>query len=257
MNERSEPIIGICAVKERARWAFWDQEAHLVADSYVSGLQRTGAIAILLPVDRRAPQRLLELIDGLLLIGGADIDPRSYGEPADPAIESTYPERDQFELALLRGAIERALPVLAICRGMQLLNVALGGSLDQDLSGNDGSQPHRRIVGSFDGNEHTIELEPGSLAARAAGETVHVGRCHHHQAVSTVADGLQVTGRATDGVVEAIEFRDGRWVLGVQWHPEADESSRLFSALRDAAHEYALAKATPEPEESLGEAVTR
>jgi putative glutamine amidotransferase len=254
MNEPSEPIIGICAVKERARWAFWDQEAHLVADSYVSGLQRTGAIAILLPVDRRAPEQLLELIDGLLLIGGADIDPRSYGAPADPAVESTYPERDQFELALLRGAIDRALPVLAICRGMQLLNVALGGSLDQDLTDSDGSQPHRRIVGSFDGNEHTIELEPGSLAARAAGEIVHVGRCHHHQAVSTIADGLQVTGRAADGVIEAIESGDGRWVLGVQWHPEADESSRLFSALRDAAHEYALAKTT---EESQREPVAR
>jgi putative glutamine amidotransferase len=254
MNERSEPIIGICAVKERARWAFWDQEAHLVADSYVSGLQRTGAIAILLPVDRRAPQQLLELIDGLLLIGGADIDPRSYGAPADPAVESTYPERDQFELALLRGAIDRALPVLAICRGMQLLNVALGGSLNQDLSDTDGSQPHRRIVGSFEGNEQTIKLEPGSLAARAAGETAHVGRCHHHQAVSTVADGLEVTGRAADGVVEAIESGDGRWVLGVQWHPEADDSSRLFSALRDAAHEYALAKTT---QESQGEPVAR
>jgi putative glutamine amidotransferase len=254
MNERSEPIIGICAVKERARWAFWDQEAHLVADSYVSGLQRTGAIAILLPVDRRAPEQLLELIDGLLLIGGADIDPRSYGAPADPAVESTYPERDQFELALLRGAIDRALPVLAICRGMQLLNVALGGSLDQDLSDSDGSQPHRRIVGSFDGNEHTIELDPGSLAARAAGETAHVGRCHHHQAVSTVADGLQVTGRAADGVIEAIESGDGRWVLGVQWHPEADESTRLFAALRDAASEYAFAKTT---EESQGEPVAR
>ena len=252
MNERSEPIIGICAVKERARWAFWNQEAHLVADSYVSGLQRTGAIAILLPVDRRAPQQLLDLIDGLVLIGGADIDPRSYGAPADPAVESTYPERDQFELALLRGAIDRALPVLAICRGMQLLNVALGGSLDQDLTDGDGSQPHRRIVGSFDGNEHAIELEPGSLAARAARETAHVGRCHHHQAVSTVADGLQVTGRATDGVIEAIESGDGRWVLGVQWHPEADESSRLFAALRDAAAEYAFTKTT---EESQGEPV--
>jgi putative glutamine amidotransferase len=251
MNERSEPIIGICAVKERARWAFWDQEAHLVADSYVSGLQRAGAIAILLPVDRRAP---LALIDGLVLIGGADIDPRSYGAVADPAVESTYPDRDQFELALLRGAIDRELPVLAICRGMQLLNVALGGSLNQDLSDSDGSQPHRRIVGSFDGNEHTIELEPGSLAARAAGETIHVGRCHHHQAVWTVAEGLEVSGRTADGVIEAIELRDGGWVLGVQWHPEADESSRLFAALRDAAAEHARCKTT---KESPGEPLHR
>jgi putative glutamine amidotransferase len=255
MSERSEPVIGICAVRERARWAFWDQKAHLVADSYVSGLQRTGAIAILLPVDSRAPQRLLELIDGLVLIGGADIDPRTYGEPADPAMESTYPERDEFELALLRGAIDRELPVLAICRGMQMLNIALGGSLNQDLSSSDGSQPHRKIVGSFVGNEHTIELEPGSLAARAAGETVHVGRCHHHQAVSTVGDGLRVTGRATDGVIEAIELTDGGWVLGVQWHPEADDSTKLFAALRDAAHQHALARVTEDPKESHGEPV--
>ncbi len=234
-SEPAPPVIGICAVRERARWAFWDQAAHLVADSYVACVQRAGAIAILLPVDPRAPVQVLDRIDGLLLIGGADIDPESYGVAPEPATESTYPERDRFELAMLHGALGRELPVLAICRGMQLLNVALGGTLEQDLVAPDGTHPHRRVVGSFEGNEHEVALEPGSLAERAAGERLHVARCHHHQAVADLGQGLRVTGRANDGVIEAIETADGRWVLGVQWHPEADDRSRLFAALTAAA----------------------
>ena len=135
------PVIGICAVRERARWAFWKQEAHLVADSYVAPVQRAGGVAVLLPVDARAPLELLDRIDGLMLIGGADLDPASYGASRDPATESTYPERDEFELAMVRAAIERDLPVLAICRGMQILNVAFGGTLEQNLVADDGSQP--------------------------------------------------------------------------------------------------------------------
>jgi putative glutamine amidotransferase len=224
-------VIGICAVRERAQWAFWDQEAHLVADSYVASVQRSGAVAVLLPVDVRAPEEMLERIDALLLIGGADVDPASYGDAREPVTEATYPERDRFELALLLGALEREMPVLGICRGMQILNVALGGTLVQDL----GNDYHRRALGSFDGSEHLVRLEPGSLAARAVGEQVHVARCHHHQGVLLLGEGLRVTGRAADGVTEAIETVDGRWVLGVQWHPEADDRSRLFVALRDAA----------------------
>ncbi|MBX5469494.1 MAG: gamma-glutamyl-gamma-aminobutyrate hydrolase family protein [Thermoleophilaceae bacterium] len=234
-----EPVIGICAVYERARWSFWDQQAHLVADSYVSSVQRTGAIALLLPVDSRAPEALLDRIDGLLLIGGADIDPAMYGAERDPATEATYPDRDRFELALLGGALERGLPVLAICRGMQLLNVALGGTLLQDLTGPDGSNLHRRALGSFEGTEHEVRLEPGSLAARASGEEVHVARCHHHQAIDVVGEGLVVSGRAADGLPEAIETSGGSWVLGVQWHPEADERSRVFAAFADAARAQA------------------
>jgi putative glutamine amidotransferase len=236
----AEPVIGICAVRERARWAFWDQEAHLVADSYVSAVQRTGAIAVLLPVDTRAPLELLDRIDGLLLIGGADIDPETYGAERDPATEAIYPERDHFELALLREAIERDMPVLAICRGAQLLNVAYGGTLDQNLIAQDGSNPHRRVIGSFEGTDHTVTLDPGSLAERAAGESRTVARCHHHQGIAELGSGLRVTGRAADGAIEAIETDDGRWVLGVQWHPEADEKSRLFAALRDAARHAAV-----------------
>jgi putative glutamine amidotransferase len=252
-----EPVIGICAVRERARWAFWDQTAHLVADTYVEAIQSTGAVAVLLPVDPRVvgegpgsartgamgiPETILDRIDGLLLIGGADLDPRSYGEEPEPGVEATYRERDDFEIALTRAAIERGMPYLGICRGMQILNVALGGNLDQHLALEDGTTPHRRIVGTFEGNEHEIHLEPGSLAARALEEERHVGRCHHHQAVDRLGGGLVVTGRAADGVPEAIEL-DGRgWVLGVQWHPEAAEKHELFQAFVAAARDWA---ATP------------
>jgi putative glutamine amidotransferase len=236
----SEPVIGICAVRERARWSFWDQVAHLVADSYVASVQRAGGVAVLLPVDVRAPAELLERIDGLLLIGGADIDPGVYGTPREPVTEATYRERDEFEIALLHGAIERRLPVLGICRGMQLMNVALGGTLEQDLVSPDGSHPHRRAVGTFEGTDHFVKLEPGTLTSAAAGEESTLARCHHHQAVGRLGEGLIVSGRSDDGVIEAIEAEDGRWLIGVQWHPEADERSRLFSALHEAASRYAV-----------------
>jgi len=236
---RSEPVIGVCAVRERARWSFWDQTAHLVADTYVSSVQRTGAIAVLLPVDDRAPLELLDVIDGLLLIGGADIHPSSYGEPPDPDLESTYPDRDRFEIALLNGALDRSMPVFGICRGMQVLNVALGGTLLQHIPEVEGSNPHRRALATFEGTDHTIVLEPSSLAAEAAGEEVHTARCHHHQAIDRLGDGLVIGGRAeVDDVIEAIETGDGRWVLGVQWHPEADEQSRVVGALVEQARDY-------------------
>lgn len=235
MTGARKPVIGVCAVRERARWSFWDQEVHLVADSYVAPLQRAGGLAVLLAVDDTAPLELLDRIDGMLLIGGADVDPASYGAERDPATELVYPERDAFEVALFRGAIERALPVLGICRGMQILNVALGGTLEQDVVAADGSHPHRRVKGTFDGNDHTVALAPGSLVARAVGEEAHLAHCHHHQAVRELGDGLVISGRAEDGVIEAIELADGRWGLGVQWHPEANDTSRLFAALCDAA----------------------
>jgi putative glutamine amidotransferase len=238
VNERSDspPAIGICAVRETARWAFWEQTAHLVADTYVAAIQSTGALAILLPVDPRAPEALLDHVDALVVIGGADLDPRSYGQEPEAAVEASYHERDGFEIALTRAAIARGMPFLGICRGMQLLNVALGGTLVQNLTDADGNTPHRRIVGAFEGNEHEIHLDPGSLAARALEEEIHIGRCHHHQAIDRVGEGMIVTGRARDGVPEAIEMEDG-WVLGVQWHPEAGEKRELFHALADAARE--------------------
>ena len=237
MAAPSEIAIGICAVRERARWAFWDQTAHLVADTYVTAIQAAGAHALLLPVDPRAPEALLDRVDGLMVIGGADLDPEVYGQERSEHTETTYRERDEFELALTREALRRGLPFLGICRGMQLLNVALGGTLDQHLVGDDGIPSHRRIVGTFEGTEHEIDLEPGSLAERALGEPVHEARCHHHQAVDRLGQGLTVTGRARDGVVEAIELADG-WALGVQWHPEAGDKRELFVAFCRAAGEW-------------------
>lgn len=232
------PVIGICAVRERARWAFWDQTAHLVADTYVNAVQDTGAFAVLLPVDRRAPEVLLEKIDGLMLIGGADLDPAVYGQAPDEATETTYRDRDDFEIALTRGAIARGMPYLGICRGMQVLNVALGGTLNQNLVSDDGSNPHRRVIGTFAGTEHDIDLDVGSLAARATGEEVHQARCHHHQAIDRLGEGLVVTARARDGVPEAIELEGPEgWVLGVQWHPEAGDKRQLFQVFADAARE--------------------
>ena len=230
------PVIGICAVRERAQWSFWDQQAHLVADSYVRAVHGAGGIAVILPIDERAPARLCERIGGLLLIGGADVDPATYGAERDPATEATYPERDAFEVAMVHAAVERDLPIFGICRGMQILNVAFGGTLVQDLMGSDGTNIHRRRLGGFENTENHIAFEEGSLLARAAGSGMHEARCHHHQAIERVGHGLLVSGRAIeDGLPEAIESDDGRWLLGVQWHPEAEDKSAIMAAFVAAA----------------------
>ncbi len=232
------PVIGVCAAREQARWSFWDRPAHLVSNSYVRAVQGAGGAAVLLPVDERAAERFVEMLEGLLLIGGADVDPRTYGADPEPATEVTYPERDRFEITMANLALERDLPVLGICRGMQILNVARGGTLVQDLAGPDGKNIHRRRLGGFEDTENHVALEEGSLVARAAGEGVHVARCHHHQAVDELGEGLVITGRAVeDGVAEAIEAADGRWVLGVQWHPEAEDKSAILHAFVEAARD--------------------
>ncbi|MGD9735176.1 MAG: gamma-glutamyl-gamma-aminobutyrate hydrolase family protein [Solirubrobacterales bacterium] len=235
MRSGQEPVIGICAVAERARWSFWDQRAHLVSDSYVGTVQRGGGIALLLPVaPPGAVPALLARVDGVMLIGGADVDPKTYGAEPHPATEATYVERDEFEVEVVRLARQRRLPLLGICRGMQLLNVALGGTLVQDLLAQP-ENPHRRRLGSFDGTGQTVRLEPGSRAALAAEEHEHVGCCHHHQAIDRVGEGLLTTGVAEDGVPEAIETGPDWWALGVQWHPEADPDSHVIASFILAA----------------------
>jgi putative glutamine amidotransferase len=231
----SRPVIGLCAALERARWSVWDQQAFLLPRSYVDSVQRAGGLAVMLLSDEHAiddPDSILDLIDGLILAGGADIDPDAYGTERHPETLGTVPERDTFEIALTRRAFERDLPLLGICRGMQLMNVARGGTLLQHLPESHGHHEHRRNPGSFDGADHDVRLQDGSLAARAAGETTHGTKSHHHQAVDRLGEGFEITGWSTlDELPEAIEAPGSRFALGVQWHPEADEASRLIEAL--------------------------
>lgn len=238
----SHPVIGICAAQELASWGLWRTRAHLLPREYAAAVQRAGGLAILLPADPRAgedPGPWLDLLDGLLLAGGTDVDPDAYGAAErHPTVEQTDPERDRFEIALAQGAIARDMPLLGICRGMQLLNVARGGTLIQDLGPGD----HRRTPGTFEGSDHEVDLDQSSLAARAAGEQRHRVLSHHHQGVAELGEGLVVSGRADDGLIEAIELQDG-WTLGVQWHPEADETSRLVAGLvQEAARRRAAAR---------------
>ena len=229
------PVIGICTALERAQWTVWDQEAHLLPRQYIDAIQAAGGLALMLPPDaqlERDPDEVLDLLDGLILAGGADVDPATYGAEAHPETHGTVPERDTFEVALARRALERDLPFLGICRGMQVMNVALGGTLIQHLPETHGHHDHRRVPGSFDGAEHDVRLAAGSLAARAAGEEHHETRSHHHQGVDRIGAGLEVSGwSALDELPEAVELADRRFALGVQWHPEADPASGLIAAL--------------------------
>ncbi|HMD51176.1 MAG TPA: gamma-glutamyl-gamma-aminobutyrate hydrolase family protein [Solirubrobacteraceae bacterium] len=247
-------MIAICAPLESARWGVWDQQAALMPVSYIEAVQHAGAIAVILPPDEavtREPKQMLSLIDGLMLVGGADLDPASYDhEPHSETVE-TVPERDAFEISLTRSAIEHDVPVLGICRGMQLINVACGGTLLQHLPEHLGHEEHRRVLGSFDGSDHDVILAEGSLAALAAGEVSHSTKSHHHQGVDRVGDGLVVSGYSTlDELPEAIELRDRRFVLGVQWHPEADPASSVIEAFVEAAGERSPRMVLAEAEDS-------
>jgi putative glutamine amidotransferase len=179
---------------------------------------------------------LLDLVDGLILAGGRDIDPVAYGAERHALTDDPRTERDAFEIALARRAMERDIPLLGICRGMQLMNVARGGTLVQDLPEHVGHEDHRRSIGTFDGNDHPVHLAEGSVAARAAGEVRHGTLSHHHQGIDRVGAGLRISGWADDDELpEALEDPELRFALGVQWHPEADPDSRVVAALVEAA----------------------
>lgn len=233
---RAAPIIGIACAVLPAKWGPWDQPAAVVAADYVTQVQRAGGLAVVLPPHDGDPGVLLDAIDGLMLTGGNDIEAAAYGAEPHPEAEIPDAARDAWEAALIRAALDRDMPVLGICRGMQVMNVAYGGTLTQHLPESHGTHDHRRTTGTFHGNDHLVHLEEGSLVARAAGETTHSVPSHHHQAVDRVGDGLVLTGRsADDGVAEAIEMPGRRFALGVQWHPEADPRSRVIAAFVDAA----------------------
>jgi putative glutamine amidotransferase len=171
------------------------------------------------------------MLDGLILAGGSDVDPGTYGAEPHPETRGTNADRDRFEAALASAALERDMPVLGICRGMQMLNVACGGRLAQHI-GN--LETHRHTQGEF--SDHEVELNAGSLAARAAGGERVAVKSHHHQGVEELGEGVEVTGRASgDGIVEAIEIPERSFALGVLWHPEQDEASRVIGALVEEA----------------------
>ena len=241
------PVIGLCTALERAQWSVWDQQAVLLPRNYVEEVNRAGGLAVLLPPDPQLvdqPEEAIELLDGLLLAGGADIDPASYGQASHAETQDSVPERDAFEIALTRAAIERDLPLLGICRGMQLINVALGGTLNQHLPEHLGHEEHRRVIGTFDGSEHDVEVIDGTLAMDVIGAGVHGTKSHHHQGVEQLGESLRVGARSpSDGLVEAIELPDRSFVLGVQWHPEADTRSPVIGGLVAAARAHALGRA--------------
>lgn len=229
------PTVGItCTVADIVSDG-WEEHAAFSPMTYVNAVRRAGARAVLLvadPEDARNPEDVLRGIDAVIVSGGAsDVAPERYGADRRPETAPEEPGRDDFEIALVRAAAEHDVPVLGICRGMQLLNVAYGGTLTQHLPNADA---HRVVPAEF--ADHEVVLDPGSLAARAAGGERERVRSHHHQGVDRVGDGLVVTGRAADdGIVEAIEDPDHPFVLGVLWHPEEDDASRVVSSLVDAA----------------------
>ncbi len=230
----SRPTVGITAATENISYGAWNEIPAIVSPaSYVRAVQRAGGRPILLPPDPEDaadPSGVLDLIDALILTGGAgDLDPVLYGEEPHPKTGPIQAVRDAYELALVRAAIERKMPVLGICRGLQVLNVAYGGGIEQHMPDALGHDDHRHTPGLF--ADHDVVLDPGSLAARAVGGERSAVKSHHHQGMKKVGAGLRTTGWAEDGTVEAVEDPSLPFVLGVLWHPEEDEKSRLIEAL--------------------------
>jgi putative glutamine amidotransferase len=231
---RSRPNIGVTAATEKVSYGVWSDVPAVVSPaSYVRAVQRAGGRAVLLlpdPEDAKDPDEVLDIIDALIVTGGAgDVDPALYGQEPHPETGPVQEERDAYELALVGAAIGRRMPVLGICRGMQVLNVAYGGGIEQHLPDVVGHEDHRHTPGTF--ADHEVGLESGSLVARAAGAERTAVKSHHHQGIKEIGDGLVVTGRSDDDAVEALEDPSCPFVLGVLWHPEEDEKSQLIKAL--------------------------
>jgi len=231
-HAKQRPMIGITSYVAAARWGFWELPAALIPLGYVNAIDAAGGRPVILPPVLDGVQETLASLEGLVLSGGPDLDPASYGQARARATTLVAPERDAAELALLRAALARDMPVLGVCRGMQLINVAYGGALVQhlpDLVGHDG---HRTRPGRFD--VHPVEIAPATRAGAILGERAKV--CSgHHQGLGEIGAGLQAVAWAPDGSVEAVEDRRQRFLVGVLWHPEEGEDGRLFEALISAA----------------------
>jgi putative glutamine amidotransferase len=233
----SRPVVGICTAVEEASWGGWAVVCNLSPRSYTLTVQAAGGMALLLPPDDAAaeqPSEMLDRVDGLMLAGGSDVDPASYGAQPHPQTRGSWPERDRFELALGHRALERDLPLLGICRGMQMLNVVSGGTLEQHLPEQTGGENHRHTPGVF--SDHAVRLAPKSLAARVVGSSRSAVKSHHHQGVAELGEGVEASGWSEDDeVIEAIELPGQRFAVGVLWHPEVDEHSGVVAALVEEA----------------------
>ncbi|MER7244217.1 gamma-glutamyl-gamma-aminobutyrate hydrolase family protein [Kribbella sp. NPDC000426] len=228
VSNDSRPRIGITTYLEPTTWGIWQREAAILPRVYLDAVAAAGGTPILLP-PVGTDVTVLDVLDGLVVSGGCDVDPAAYGEDAHPETVDTRPGRDEHERVLIHGALERDLPLLAVCRGLQMLNVTLGGTLHQHLPDVIAGDDHRGGPGVFASTE--IKVEPDSLAGRILGDRA-TGSCYHHQALDVVAPGLRVTARSGDGTIEAAEVDGHDFALGVQWHPEeTPEDLRLFTAL--------------------------
>jgi gamma-glutamyl-gamma-aminobutyrate hydrolase PuuD len=230
----AKPVVGVTTYLVPAQWGAWSMEAALVPADYVRGVVRAGGAPLLVPPGADV-DATLAVVDGLVFSGGSDLDPELYGAEAHPETGGVVRERDEFELALMRAALERDVPMLAICRGSQVLNVALGGDLEQHVPDRVGTNVHKEVNGVF--AEHDVEVVGGTRLGSLLGER-HDVKSHHHQGFGEVGEGLVVAAHAPDGTVEAVEDPTRRFTVGVLWHPEAAEDRALFEALVAEAAAY-------------------
>jgi gamma-glutamyl-gamma-aminobutyrate hydrolase PuuD len=228
-------LIGITTYAQQARWGAWDVPAAVVPLDYIDAVERAGGRPLLVPPSENGVEETLAALDGIVFSGGSDLDPRSYGADAHAETDTPQERRDRAELALLQAALEHDLPVLAVCRGSQLLNVVRGGDLVQHLPDEVGSVAHKEVPGTF--SEHGVRVAQGSRLGGIVGERGDV-RSHHHQGFGRVGDGLVEAAWADDGTLEALEDPSQRFTLGVLWHPEAGDDDALFAALVAEARAY-------------------
>lgn len=239
------PLIGLTTYVEQARHGSWDERVALVPDTYLRAISQAGGCPVLLPPAPAPAQTVLSVLDGLVLIGGADLGPANYGADPHPHTDPPEEERDAWELALCRGALADDLALLAVCRGMQVLNVALGGTLHQHLPDVLGHDAHRGMPGEMSAN--ALTLTPGTALAAALGSQT-VGQCCHHQSLDRLGSGLGAVGFAADGTIEAVEVAGRSFAVGVQWHPEDTEGhSPVFVALVRAAELRRAARSAKMP----------
>jgi putative glutamine amidotransferase len=237
------PLVGITTYITPVEYGDWEEEAALVPADYLRAVDRAGGRPLLVPPSDDAVDDTLDILDGVIFSGGSDLDPAIYGQEAHPETKGFVAARDSAELALLQAALARDMPVLAVCRGSQVLNVALGGDLVQHLPEVVGDDKHKETPGEF--AEHDVDLEPGTRIGSLLGERAPV-KSHHHQGFGRLGSGLREAARAEDGTLEAIEDPSRRFTLGVLWHPEAGEDLRLFEALVEEARVYRRARLAAE-----------